>query len=155
MRPDPAQLLLLREPGVQDPAGPQAPEMAQARYQRPRPRQTPTAIRSQRWGWGRDSPANSRAGQPSPELWGPAGHNPQPVPCAAPPPPLTCRPEASYLTLLLRTTPPLRGSANRLNGPGYLQKGGNCNRAGQRTALGRQPVGRHHHTTHDQAMVTS
>ena len=155
MRPDPAQLLLLREPGVQDPAGPQAPEMAQARYQRPRPRQTPTASRSQRWGWGRDSPANSRAGQPSPELWGPAGHNPQPVPCAAPPPPLTCRPEASYLTLLLRTTPPLRGSANRLNGPGYLQKGGNCNRAGQRTALGRQPVGRHHHTTHDQAMVTS
>ena len=52
---DSVQLTSLREPGAQDPTGPQAPQgpqMVGPRFCRLHPTQTPTATRSQRWGWG-------------------------------------------------------------------------------------------------------
>ena len=84
--PKSSQLSSLREPGTQDPAGPQTPQAASTagtRSRRLQPRQTATAIRSQRRGWGGDSPPIQSlslvSGRPWRELWSPAGHSPQPV----------------------------------------------------------------------------
>lgn len=52
---DSVQLSSLREPGAEDPTGPQAPQVVQMlrpRSCRLRAIQMSTAIRSQRWGWG-------------------------------------------------------------------------------------------------------
>ena len=78
--PDPAQLSLLREPGTQDPTGPQAPQATQmvgARSPRLCSMQTSAAIRSQRKGWGRGSQGLGLAsGWFWRGLWSPAGHTP-------------------------------------------------------------------------------
>ena len=97
--PDPARLSSLREPGAQDPAGPQAPQAAQmvgARSPRLCPMQTAAAIiRSQRRGWGRGSPLPQGLGPASGWSWqglrSPAGHTPSLFPG---PPQLTRQPEA-------------------------------------------------------------
>ena len=81
--PDPAQLSSLREPGTQDPTGPQAPQATQtarARSHRLCPTQTTVAMRSQRRAWGRGSPPHQGLGPASGRswwgLWSPAGHTP-------------------------------------------------------------------------------
>ena len=70
--PDTAQLSSLREPGAQDPAGPQAPQAAQTvgpRCPRLCPMQTAAAIRLQRQGWGRGSRPPQSLGPASGRSW--------------------------------------------------------------------------------------
>ncbi|XP_026938903.1 uncharacterized protein [Sagmatias obliquidens] len=95
--PDPAQPSSLREPGAQDPAGPQASRVAQmqAGLHGLRPMETATTIRSQSWGWGRGSLLLQGLGPARGLLWpglqSPAGHSLPPVPGV---PQLARQPEA-------------------------------------------------------------
>ena len=69
-----------RHPG---PSWPSGCQYNRTRSHRLHPRQTATAIRSQRQGWGGDSPPiqglSRVSGRPWRELWSPARHSPQPV----------------------------------------------------------------------------
>ncbi|XP_029079381.1 collagen alpha-1(XXVIII) chain-like [Monodon monoceros] len=95
--PDPTQPSSLREPGAQDPAGPQASRVAQmqAGLHGLRPMETATTIRSQSWGWGRGSLLLQGLGPARGLLWpglrSPAGHSLPPVPGV---PQLARQPEA-------------------------------------------------------------
>ena len=80
--PDHAQPSSLREPGAQEPAGPQAPQATQtgAGSRGLRPMETAAGIRPQRWEWGRGSlllqGLSPASGRPWRGLWSSAGHVP-------------------------------------------------------------------------------